>query len=309
MGDVSRAMGRLAKERTEREKRAVRFRPKPHQRPPSAPIRRSAPERVRPAVGAPQPPAGGLRTRPSAGVRTPAVAPEFFSASAPLIAIPRSKAGFWHPRCVALANSSSDAEDLRHLAVKVANALAERRTSSLLVTSPLQDEGKTTVACNLALALASLASGKPVALVELDLRKPDLANVMGVSVGRGIETVLRGAAPLRTRRIRTDYHTLDLFLAGSAQQDIHTLLSGPVISGLVAELSTQYAATIIDAPSVIPFPDAALLMNHVGASLTVVKRGHTRRAALDEALTLLPEQKNIGTFFNYCALARHRKKR
>ena len=306
MGEVSNALDRLQRAKAERDKGFVPFRRNPYLRTPIAHGRRAAREQVRPASSWPSPATPGHpHLQPIAGKR-PAADPDFFSANAPHIAVPRKKEEFWAPRSVALENGAPDAENFRHLAVKVANALAERRANTLLVTSALYGEGKTTIACNLALALASLAAGKPIALVDFDFRKPDLANVMGVSVGSGVETVLHNDAPLRSRRIRTDFHSLDLFLTGKPQQNVHTLFSGPVVAAVIAQLSAKYALTIIDAPPVIPVPDAALLMNHVEASLSITKRGHTRRSAFEEALSLLPEEKNIGTFFNYCAPARHR---
>ena len=303
MGEMSKALRRSMEERTEREHTFVPYARRTRGHLELAPEPRSAP-RFEPSLVHSVQTALGVPAQ-----QLPAPDPSFFAASASRFAIPRKKKGLWQPRCVALPKGGIDAESFRHLAVRVTRELAERNVNTLLVTSAVRGEGKTTVACNLALALASLSAGKPVALVDLDLRTPDLAKIMDVTVTNGIETVLRGENPLRSRRARSDFHALDTYFCGTPQTNVHALLSSAATAAAIRELSTHYETVIIDSPPVISTHDAALMMSFVGACLPVVKRGVTRHAVLEEALGLLPQEKSIGVFFNRCSPARYRRGR
>ena len=311
MDEMRNALRRSEEEGIERERQFVPFARRTRNSVELAAERKRELRQLRPVSLEPRTPDSPVVT-PSPAAPTPECRPQdasFFTDSAPLIAIPRRKSDFWQPRCVALENGGIDAESFRHLAVRVTRELAERKVNTLLVTSPVRGEGKTTVACNLALALASLSAGKPVALVDLDLKAPDLAAVMNVNVGNGIETVLRGENSLASRRARTDHHALDLFLAGTPLPNVHDLLSSSGTAAAIDEMSTRYQTVIIDSPPVISAHDASLLMSFVGGCLPVVKRGFTRRTALEEALALLPRESSIGIFFNHCASARYRRNR
>src|SRR4029450_10504694 len=65
-----------------------------------------------------------------------------------------------------------DAEACRHVALRLRSAMDERRAHSVAIVSAERGDGKTTVACNVAIALATLSRDREVALVDFDLRKP-----------------------------------------------------------------------------------------------------------------------------------------
>jgi hypothetical protein len=108
-----------------------------------------------------------------------------------------ARRGEWRARAVALDGGSAATECFRHLALKVRAELERRSLRSVAVTGPLRSEGKTTIACNLALALASISRGREVALVDLDLpslrrpRLPDprLGGMRGASGKRALSEV------------------------------------------------------------------------------------------------------------------------
>ena len=102
------------------------------------------------------------------------------------IEIPRHKYGFWVARAV-LVNGSAVADRFRHFALRVKQDLEERGAKSVVVTSALRGDGKTVTACNLALALASIAAGKRIALLDLDLRSPSIARAMATVPIAGVE--------------------------------------------------------------------------------------------------------------------------
>jgi Mrp family chromosome partitioning ATPase len=221
------------------------------------------------------------------------------------LGIPRSKKGFWRGRAVLLEKPGPAARCFRHFALRVREELERRETGTLLVTSPLRGEGKTITACNLALALASMAPGRRIALVDLDLRSHSVSTVMGFVAKVGVEDVLAGRASLDIACIRTDVASLDLLPAADSHPDAHELLATAELPALLRELARRYETVVCDAPPVLPVPDVPLILPHVGAWLAVARAGRTRPSTVSDMLDLLPGQKLIGTFLNCAPAPRH----
>ena len=110
-------------------------------------------------------------------------------------------------------------ERYRHFAIRVSRAAKAAEARTILITSASRAEGKTTTSCNLALALASMAGGRRVAFLELDLRRPAASEELGVRARVGIEAVLAGEARLDECRLTTNLPDLDLFLAAKPCPD------------------------------------------------------------------------------------------
>jgi Mrp family chromosome partitioning ATPase len=177
---------------------------------------------------------------------------------------------------------------------------------SLLVTSALDGEGKTFTACNLALALASMAGEQRVALVDLDLRDPSVHIAMGVEVSVGLEGVLAREIPLDAACVRTDLPALDLFLLPRPVPRAHEVLASSAFPDILRQLASEYATIVCDTPPTILVPDVALIAAHVGACVVVARAGTTRLAAFREMVGLLPPDKVIGSFLNDAHVPRHR---
>ena len=231
--------------------------------------------------------------------------PEGGEAEAPPLEIPHSKQGEWRGRAILLNPPVAGVERLRHFALQVRRELESRGVRSLLVTSALRDEGKTVVACNLALALGSMAGGRRIALVDLDLRNPGVSSAMGgLTPEVGFERVLLSEVPLRAACVRTNLPALDLFLATRPQAHVHQLLAGATMETVFHELTRRYDTVVCDSPPTLLVPDAELIATHVGACLAVARAGKTRRSAFREMLGLLPREKLIGSFLNHARLPR-----
>jgi receptor protein-tyrosine kinase/non-specific protein-tyrosine kinase len=214
------------------------------------------------------------------------------------IAIDRTRRGSWHARAVLVDRSGPSAERFRHLAVRIRQELQRLDQRVLFVTSAQRQEGKTLTSCNLALALASIAGGERIALVDLDLRRRSLAKALGVQASAGVDGVLQGSCALSDVRIPTDLPALDLFPAVGRLDDPHELLAGPRLSEMLEALAARYRFVICDTPPVLLVPDVPLVISRTGACLFVVRAGATRRAALLDALNLIPTATVIGIFLN-----------
>ena len=216
----------------------------------------------------------------------------------PRARIDRSRSGSWPARAVLVEGQRVVAERFRQLAVRVEQELAARGRKTLLVSSAHREEGKTLTSCNLALALASLEADRRVALVDLDLRKPSVARVLGIDARLGLEDVLRGGLPTAEVRVETDIASLDVYPARRPDRDAHALLSTPAFERMLRELEGRYSTVIFDMPPILVVPDVALIASRIGACLIVARAGSTRRTALQDALRPLPEDAVIGVFLN-----------
>lgn len=219
--------------------------------------------------------------------------------------ISRSTEGFWRARAVVVDVPGSHVDRFRHFALRVRRALEERRARSVLVTSAVPGEGKTVVACNLALALASMAGESRIALVDLDLRHPSVSSVMGITPDSGVESVLLGETSVGATRVRTDVSALDLFPVARSIPRAHETLARPSLRSLIHELSKHYATIVCDGPPTLTVPDVELIAQHVDACVLVARAGVSRRLPFREMLAMLPPESLIGTFLNSASQPRH----
>ncbi len=203
----------------------------------------------------------------------------------------------WRARAVIVEPQSTSAVRFPHLAVRIRAALDESRRPSLLVTSALKGEGKTTVSTNLALALAMIASDRRVAFVDLDLRSASVASVLGIRQGPGIEDVMAGRCALEEACLSTDVASLDVFPVLRPTRQAHELL-GWAAERVLEELTERYDYVIADGPPVLPVPDTPLLAPLFGGCLAVVRSRYTRHSAFQELLDLMPRAQLLGVFLN-----------
>jgi Mrp family chromosome partitioning ATPase/uncharacterized protein involved in exopolysaccharide biosynthesis len=210
----------------------------------------------------------------------------------------RWRKGPWAARAVVVEPAGAVADCLRDFALRVERELERRGTRSVLVTSARRGEGRTTVACNLALALATRTPDRKVALLELDLRRPALARGLGVKPAVGFERVLAGEASLYTARVRTDVPSLDLFLADAPGPRTPELLATSALRELVRELADRYDVVVCDSAPVLSASDTLLVASQFGAWVAVARAGSTEQAAFRDMLELLPRETFIGGFVN-----------
>lgn len=223
------------------------------------------------------------------------------------VSIPTSRAHAWRARAVLVEPASDIAESYRHFAIRVQRALRERSARSVLVTSPVRNEGKTTTACNLALALASMSTGRRIALLELDLRRPSGALQLDVEEHTGVEDALEGNASLAQVREATQIPELDLYLARGPARAPLVAISSRRIGAIVRELVGQYDTVVIDSPPVLPVPDVPLILPFVDAVVLVARTGVSRVSAMRETIDSIGREKLVGVFLNERRMPRHRR--
>ncbi|MEZ0089005.1 polysaccharide biosynthesis tyrosine autokinase [Streptacidiphilus sp. EB129] len=156
---------------------------------------------------------------------------------------------------------------------------------SLVVTSALPGEGRTTTAVDLALSLAQ--AGRRVVLVEADLRRPRLAELLGLPGTVGLTDVLLGTAELDDAVQDWGDGLLRVVVSGGTAADPTELLARPALGDLLRALETRADLVLLDSPPLLPFTDAAVLAAEAGDACLVVRAGRTSRAQARRALDSL----------------------
>jgi succinoglycan biosynthesis transport protein ExoP len=164
-----------------------------------------------------------------------------------------------------------------------------RQLDTLLITSAVPGEGKSTVAIDLTHAIA--LAGRRVVLVELDLRQPSFSHHFALDPMRGITTALTGREELHELLLQPFPQLPNLLLlpAGTLPPNPSELLGSPAVSTLLADLASDDTMVVIDAPPLNPVADAQVLLNNpaLHAALIVARLGHTTRDQVQRARSIL----------------------
>ncbi|MDR3635937.1 MAG: polysaccharide biosynthesis tyrosine autokinase [Isosphaeraceae bacterium] len=155
----------------------------------------------------------------------------------------------------------------------------------ILVTSPREHEGRTTVASNLAVCLAQ--AGRRVLLVDADLRHPSLHAIYSLARERGLAQVLRGAQPLGRAVQATGVAGLEVLCSGPEVPNPAELLSSTHLHDTLARAREAYDVVIVDSPPLLTVADTSILGTAADATLLVVRASQTRRVDARHATEIL----------------------
>ena len=180
---------------------------------------------------------------------------------------------------------SALAEAYRSVRTALQFSTARGAPRTIVVTSCTKNEGKTTSAMALAVALSQM--GKRVLLVDGDMRNPTLHQMFDTDHSSGLSNVLSSDAdPISVTR-KTDFPNLYFITAGPMPPNPAELLSGPGLVNLLDPDASHFDHIVIDAPPILGIADAIILCNQVDASLFVIESGKTRKAAIRNAIRRL----------------------
>lgn len=224
-----------------------------------------------------------LRTRLDNRVRTPRDAESITSAPG-IGAIAYDAKARERPLIVHADPLSPRAESFRALRTNL-QFLDMGGRASFVVTSSLPSEGKSTTTINLAIALAD--AGKRVALLDTDLRKPKVAEYLGIEGGAGLTDVLIGRASVTDVMLPWGGRTLWVLPAGKIPPNPSELLGSHQMSSLLTLLEDEFDVVLCDAPPLLPVTDAAILGRATSGALMIVSAGRTTRHQLTLATEAL----------------------
>ncbi len=198
---------------------------------------------------------------------------------------------------------SARAEAFRQLRTNLQFVDVDAGPRSIIITSSLPGEGKTTTACNLAISLAQ--SGHRVCLIEGDLRRPAFGSYLGVESAAGLTSVLIGAADLDDvlqpwGEGRVGAGKVEVLASGPVPPNPSELLGSKNMAELIELLHSRFDYVLIDAPPLLPVTDAAVLATRTDGVLLVARVGRTRREQLRRATEALRavDARMIGTVLN-----------
>lgn len=196
-------------------------------------------------------------------------------------------------RAIGAGSAEPIEEAYRLLSINLQAFREECPVKTVLITSAISKEGKSTVAVNLAQALAE--RGQTVFLVDSDMRRPTTGNIgkiFGIDNGRGLSTLLAERTPLSDTALGWVMQPAEqpsLFVIGGGPEvpNPTALLASPAMEKLLDYLGTQGQITLVDAPPVLGVADVSVLAPKVDGVLLVVGQTSSSREHVREALKQL----------------------
>lgn len=185
------------------------------------------------------------------------------------------------PLLTDLTTFSPRAEAFRLLRTNLQFLDLDSPPRSIVITSSVSGEGKTTASTNLAVALAQ--AGRRVLLVDGDLRRPRVAQVMGLEGSVGLTTVLVGRSKLEESVQRHKASGVHVLASGPTPPNPSEILQAKATHDLLAKLRDAYDMVIIDAPPLLPVADAAILATAADGAIVIARHGKTTREQLAAA--------------------------
>ena len=181
-------------------------------------------------------------------------------------------------------------EAYRQLRTSILLSTAGHAPKSLLITSSLPSEGKTTTATNTAISLAQ--TGAKVLIVDADMRRPRLHSVFNIPNGEGLSTLLSSESTDAdvTRVVKTDDGTkMHILTSGPIPPNPAELIGSEQMAGLLKRLQKHYTHVVIDSPPITSFTDGVLIASMVDGVILVVHSGKSSRQVVRRAKMLLQD--------------------
>jgi len=185
---------------------------------------------------------------------------------------------------------SSLAEAYRQLRTSILLSTAGHAPKSLLITSSLPSEGKTTTATNTAISLAQ--TGAKVLIIDADMRRPRLHSVFNIENGDGLSTIL--STELTEAEIlnvikQDEGSKLYMLTSGPIPPNPAELIGSEQMANLLKLLSQNFTHVVVDSPPITSFTDGVLIASMVDGVILVVHAGKSSRQVVRRARQLLQD--------------------
>ncbi len=194
------------------------------------------------------------------------------------------------PLLISADSRSSLAEAYRHLRTSILLSTAGHAPKSLLITSSLPSEGKTTTATNTAISLAQ--TGARVLIIDADMRRPRLHSIFGVENGNGLSTLLSSEltdADVNSAIKQDEKSKLFLLTSGPIPPNPAELVGSEQMASLLRVLQTKFTHVVVDSPPIASFTDGVLIASMVDGVILVVNAGRSSRQVVKRSRQLLHE--------------------
>ncbi len=185
---------------------------------------------------------------------------------------------------------SALAEAYRQLRTSILLSIAGHPPKTLLITSSLMSEGKTTTATNTAICLAQ--TGARVLIIDADMRRPRLHTVFNCSNETGLSSLLSGPMDEKSTNdaIKMDPKSgISLLTSGPIPPNPAELIGSEQMANLIAYLQTQFTHVVVDSPPISSFTDGVLIASMVDGVIFVVHSGKSTRLVVRRSKQLLAD--------------------
>jgi len=180
---------------------------------------------------------------------------------------------------------SPRSEAFRQLRTNLQFVDVDHRRKVIVVTSSVPGEGKTTTVCNVAIAMA--AAGSRILVIEADLRRPKVADLLGVERSVGLTTVLAGQVRVEQAIQPWAGGRFDVLASGPLPPNPSELLASEHIEDLLEELREQYDMVLLDSPPLLPVTDAAAVAPATDGAILVCRFKQTSQGQVKASVEAL----------------------
>jgi polysaccharide biosynthesis transport protein len=188
-----------------------------------------------------------------------------------------------------LPEHNTFAESFRHVRSSLMFSPLGGQAKSIVVTSAIPGDGKTTCSVNLALCLAQI-EGARMLLIDGDMRKMNVHSYFKMPNDKGLSEILSGQASFSQCIVSTGIQNLDVLRAGSAPPNPGELLLSENFKTLLGELGKIYHRIVIDTPPVMSTDDTLSLAPSVDGVIFIVKANQTSFRFVDKCMTGLKQR-------------------
>ncbi|ELS33277.1 MULTISPECIES: GumC family protein [Pseudanabaena] len=187
--------------------------------------------------------------------------------------------------------------DLIYKNIQLNNYSQESPIRSLVITSALPSEGKSTIALGLATSAARLH--KRVLLIDADMRSPALHKQLNLPNERGLSTLLASKGSIDSRDvIQSSNSAIDILTGGPIPSDSVTLLSSEWMQNLISKFEQEYDLVIVDAPPILGTVDTIQIASYCGGVVSVARIDRITRGEFSQAISVLQKLNLIGVIAN-----------
>lgn len=194
-------------------------------------------------------------------------------------------------------NVNSNTFDL--LRTQVLNKMAANNWRTLAIVSPTPEAGKSVVAINLAISIAQHAE-KSVLLVDFDLRRPSIAQYLGLELELGLSDMLEGKCELGDILVSPGIPRFVLMATNRPLANSSEILASSKVKRLIGEIRERYAERIVifDLPPLLNADDAMAVLPQIDCALMVVANGMSTQREITESLRHMPATNLLGSVVN-----------
>ena len=176
-----------------------------------------------------------------------------------------------------IIDSQLQAESFRRLRTNIFSPVSNHEIKTILVTSPVRQDGRTTITANLGVIMSQ--GNRNVVIVDADFRESKMHEVFDLENENGLGNVLDGKVKLTDAVQKTAYPRLSVVTSGTKPLNTE-MLDSPEMMKVLEELGEKFDVVLLDSPSSVSVTDPAVLAPKVDAVMLVVRHGWVRREAM-----------------------------